>query len=86
MQRRIINNKSGITVRNSNDIKLMSCQSYDDRTPMLQKYGIRVLEGVDFIEIINCILTPNVISAIANDAGAIIVEKAVNAEAMLLRL
>ena len=64
----------------------MSCQSYDDRTPMLQKYGIRVLGGVDFIEIINCIITPNVISAIANDAGAIIVERAVNAEAMLLRL
>ena len=54
--------------------------------PPIQEYGIRMVGSVDFVEIINCILTPNEKPSICNDAGAVIVEKAVNAEAMLLRL
>ena len=64
----------GVKIYNSSEIKFTSCQSYDDRTPMLQEYGIRMIGAVDFIEIINCILTPNEKYAICNDAGAVITE------------
>ena len=64
----------GVKIENSSGIKFTSCQSYDDRTPMLQEYGIRTVGDVDFVEIINCILTPNEKYAICNDVGAVITE------------
>jgi hypothetical protein len=74
------NNMSGIMVRDSNGIRFTSCQSYDDRVPPIQAYGIEIIGTVDCIEIINCILTPNKKSSILNDAGAVIIK----AKAMLV--
>jgi len=62
-------NIGGIKVENSSRIKFTSCQSYDDRATKIQEYGIVTVGTSDFIEIINCILTPNEISSIYNDAG-----------------
>ena len=70
---------SRIKIENSSGIKFTSCQSYDDRDTPIQEYGIKMIGAVDFIEIINCILTPNEKSSICNDAGAVITE------AMLVR-
>ncbi|MHC2995848.1 MAG: right-handed parallel beta-helix repeat-containing protein, partial [Candidatus Atribacteria bacterium] len=63
----------GVKIENSSGIKFTSCQSYDDRTPMLQEYGIRTVGDVDFVEIINCILTPNEKGTILNHDNAIII-------------
>jgi hypothetical protein len=74
------NGESGIYINSSNGLRFTSCQSYDDRVPPLQEYGISITGNkVDFVELVNCILMPNKKSAIYNGSGAIITE------AMLVR-
>jgi hypothetical protein len=62
----------GITIRDSNGIRFISCQSYDDRVPPIQRYGISIERNVDYVELVNCKLLPNKISEIYNYAGAVI--------------
>ena len=76
----------GIFIENSSNINFISCQSYDDRNTPLQFYGMMVTWDSADISLLNCILMPNEIAAIYNPSGVVIVEKAVNAEAMLPRL
>ena len=78
-------NDSGIIIYDVPSIKLSSCQFYDDRDTPLQNYGIYAEGTTKYIGVTNCKLAPNATSEIKNGVGAVITEKAVNAEAMLLR-
>jgi parallel beta-helix repeat protein len=79
------NGECGIYINNSNGLKFTSCQSYDDRVPPIQRYGI--VNGdtstTDYIELTDCILMPNKIASIYNDSGAVI---AIITEKMLAKL
>jgi hypothetical protein len=63
---------SGFVVRDCTDIKLTSCQSYDDRATLLQYFGIQVEGTTDYVELMGCELMPNKISAVYNGSGAVI--------------
>ena len=65
---------SGITVRESNGTRFTSCQSYDDRDTPLQRYGIHTEDSVDYVNLVNCILLPNLKGAIVNYAEAEIID------------
>jgi hypothetical protein len=65
-------NFGGITVRESNGTRFTSCQSYDDRDTPLQRWGLMTEDAVDYVELVNCKLLPNLTSAINNVAGAVI--------------
>jgi hypothetical protein len=69
------NNKSGIAIQNCSNIALTTCQSYDDRVILIQRYGIDIKEGCSGITVLNCKLTPNKYGGIYNPTGVIITEK-----------
>ena len=60
---------AGIRIDDSSDIRLTSCQSYDDRETQLQKYGLELYDTNTGISLLNCILLPNKIGEIYNPAG-----------------
>jgi len=66
------NNNSGIHIKNSSDIRLVSCQSYDDKETPLQLYGLELTKTITGISLLNCKLTPNKNGAIYNPTGVVI--------------
>jgi hypothetical protein len=69
---------NGIALLNSSDIVFTSCQSYDDRVTLIQRYGIELKEGCSEITVLNCKLTPNKVGDIDNSysvASVVITEK-----------
>ncbi|MDD5086460.1 MAG: right-handed parallel beta-helix repeat-containing protein, partial [Candidatus Nanoarchaeia archaeon] len=64
----------GIDIKDSNNIILTSCQSYDDRNPPLQTYGVALDGNSRGITLTNCILSPNRKGEIYNPAGAAIIK------------
>ena len=79
-------NSGGIMVRQSNGIRFTSCQSYDDRIPPIQKYGLSTKDAVDYVELVNCKLLPNLQSAIYNVARAVLTVITEKREFLLLSL
>jgi len=67
-----VSGTTGIRIENSSDLRFTSCQSYDNREIKLQTYGIKTIGSVGYIELVNCTLTPNLVGAISNGAGAVI--------------
>ena len=69
--------RGGIDINASNGTRFTSCQSYDDRNTPLQKYGLKTEGNVDYIELVNCKLSPNLSGAIYNGAYplAVIIEE-----------
>lgn len=62
----------GILLKNTSDIRFTTCQSYDDRETLLQKYGLVLLETNTKIGLLNCKLLPNKNGAIHNPNNATI--------------
>jgi parallel beta-helix repeat protein len=73
----------GIMVRESNGIRFTSCQSYDDRVTPLQDWGLMTEDAVDYIELVNCKLSPNLSGEIYNGASPLAV---ITGEIKLARL
>jgi len=63
------NNFSGITIKGGADIKLISCQSYDDSDTPLQLWGLKISGTVTGVSLLNCKLTPNKNGDISNSSG-----------------
>ena len=53
------NNKNGISIQNCSNATLITCQSFDDRFPLLQIYGLELKAGCSGITVSGCKLTPN---------------------------
>jgi len=66
-------NFSGILISLSARMTFKECQSFDDREPKLQNYGLYLSETNTGISLINCILLPNKLGDIYNPNGAEIV-------------
>ncbi len=64
---------AGMLIVNCSGIKLTSCQSYDDRDPMLQRKGIELYGINTDISLVNCKLSPNLYGEISNPNGVEIV-------------
>ena len=61
---------AGFDFTNCNNIKLISCQSYDDRETPLQAYGLKLLGTNTGISLLNCRLSPNKNGEIHNPNGS----------------
>ena len=53
------NSRSGISIHDGSDITFTSCQSYDDREPPLQDFGLELYGTNTGISLLYCILSPN---------------------------
>ena len=62
----------GFVINDSNDITLTSCQSYDDRDTLLQRYGLALTGTTTGVSLLNCKLSPNKNGEIYNPAGAVV--------------
>ena len=62
----------GILIKDSKGTILTSCQSYDDQEIKTQKYGLWIAGTVDWVQLTDCTLSPNLTAAIYNPAGAMI--------------
>jgi parallel beta-helix repeat protein len=66
------NNGTGIHLETCSNIRLTSCQSYDDRETPLQDYGLKLSGTNTGISLLNCKLTSNKEGEIYNPAGAVL--------------
>jgi hypothetical protein len=69
----VLNNYTGIQLYQCENIDLDSCQSYDDRDTLLQRYGMELKENCSEITVLNCKLTPNLVGDIDNPYSVAIV-------------
>ncbi len=76
----------GFVINDSDDITLTSCQSYDDRDTLVQRYGLVLTGTTTGVSLLNCKLSPNKNGEIYNPAGVAVTVITEKREFLLLSL